>query len=140
MSISIRLVRFRFFSPYARGLIEARIGLMNPSSGEVDQRDVCGPLPAWCAAVELVGDDAPGGVQPVAQAGDVGGVAALCERRPERGPSERRLDVSEQSVDRVPMLGLLGAELAHQPLQRVAQVPLAHVQLGVGEAGTQRRS
>ena len=35
VSISIRLVRSRFFSPYARGLIEARIGLMNPSSGEV---------------------------------------------------------------------------------------------------------
>ena len=35
MSISIRLVRCRFFSPYARGLIAARIGLRNPSSGEV---------------------------------------------------------------------------------------------------------
>ncbi|MGB0094428.1 MAG: hypothetical protein WBP81_18100, partial [Solirubrobacteraceae bacterium] len=33
ISISIRLVRSRFFSPSARGLIEARIGLMNASSG-----------------------------------------------------------------------------------------------------------
>jgi hypothetical protein len=36
------------------------------------------------------------------------------------------------------MLGLLGAEPAHQPLQRVAQMPLAQVQLGIREAGADR--
>ncbi len=102
------------------------------------QRDVRGPRPARCAPAELVGDDSPGAVQPVAQAGDAGGVAARCERRPERGAGERRLDVSEQFVDRVLMLGLLGPELAPQPLQRVAQVLLAHLQFGVGEARTHR--
>ena len=89
-----------------------------------------------CAPAELVGDDQPGAVQPVAQAGDAGGVATLCERRPEREAGEGRLDVGQQLVDRVPMLGLLGPELAHQPLKRVTQMPLAHVQLGVGEAST----
>jgi hypothetical protein len=40
-------------------------------------------------ALELVGDDLTGGVQPLAQAGDASGVAAVCERRPERGAGER---------------------------------------------------
>jgi hypothetical protein len=63
---------------------------------------------------------------------------ALCERRPERGAGERRLDLRQQLVDRVPVLRLLAAQLAHQPLQCVAQVPLADVQLGVGEPGADR--
>ena len=44
MSISIRLVRWRCFSPYARGPIAARIGLMDASSGEVDSGMSAGRL------------------------------------------------------------------------------------------------
>src|SRR5680860_1814869 len=35
MSINSRLVRSRFLSPYARGWMAARIGLLSPSSGAV---------------------------------------------------------------------------------------------------------
>ena len=44
---------------------------------------------------------------------------ALDKRRPERRAGERSLDLRQQLVDRVPMR-LLGVELAHQSLQRVA--------------------
>ena len=62
---------------------------------------------------------------------------AVEKRRPEPGAGERSLDLRQQVIDRVPV-DVLGADLAHQPLQRVAQVPLAQVQLGVREASTNR--
>jgi hypothetical protein len=69
--------------------------------------------------------------------GDAGGVRALHERRPQRGAGERRLSISKELIDHVPVL-TLGANLAHQPLQSMAQVPLAQVQLGVGETAANR--
>jgi hypothetical protein len=62
---------------------------------------------------------------------------ALDERRPERRAGERRLDLPQQLVDRL-LVGRVGADLGHQPLERVAQVPLAEVKLGPREAGTHR--
>ena len=82
---------------YARGPIAARIGLMNPSSGEVLNGVSGGRLAPQSAAAELVLDDQPSAVQPLAQARDPGGVAALDERRPERRAGERRLDVRSSS-------------------------------------------
>lgn len=124
MSISIGLVRSRFFSPYARGLIEARIGLMNPSSGEVVSGMSAGRVqrgarrPNWAATIRpVLFSQSLRRVIPAAWQRSVNG--------PERGAGERRLDVSQQFVDRVPMLGLLGPKLAHQPL-REAVVVVAH--------------
>jgi len=109
-------MRSRFFSPYARGWIDARTGLMNASSGEVVSGMSADRFQRGPRGVELVLDNPPGGVQPVAQAGDAGGVCALEERRPERGAGERCLDIGQQLVDRVLVLAVLGSDLAHQPL------------------------
>jgi len=56
------------------------------------------------------------------------GMPAACARSSNgaqnEGPVKAGLDLGQQLVDRV-AVGWLGAELVHQSLQRVAQVPLA---------------
>jgi hypothetical protein len=108
------------------------MGLMKASKGEVLRGRVHAAAGALSAPAELVLDDSPCRVQPVAQTRDVGGVGALEEWHPERGTGERCLDVGQQLVDRDLMVGV-GAERAHEPLQRMAKVPFAEVHLSVGE-------
>jgi hypothetical protein len=95
------------------------------------QRHGSGSRRAQPASSELVLDDPAGAVQPVAQARDGGGMRALDERTPERGAGEGGLDLLKQFVDRPLVLGLLGANLLHQPLKRVAQMPLAQIRLSL---------
>src|SRR5680860_514176 len=101
------------------------------------QRCVRTPGSARSAPAELVIDDPPGGVQPFAEPRDVGGVRPFHERRPTPGPGEGRLHLRCQLVDHVPVLGL-GGELSHQRLQRMPQMPLTQVQLGLREASAHR--
>src|SRR5512143_632027 len=92
------------------------------------------PLPAQPCSAELVLDDLPSVVQPATHARNTRRVAALHEWRPERWAGECRLDIRQQLVDRLPVLGLFPADVGHQPLERVTQMPLAQIQLGLREA------
>src|SRR5450631_1805957 len=107
MSISSRLVRSRFVSPYARGWIEARIGLMNASSGEVVSgmfagRFQRGPRRSNCSST----------IFPVVFSHSLTrGMPAACARLrngAQNPGGERSLDLRQQVIDRVPV-DVLGA-------------------------------
>jgi hypothetical protein len=107
---------------------------MRAVHGRGRERHVDRSQAAQATATELVLDDAAGAVEPVRQARDVGGVSVADERLPERRAGKGGLDPRPQRVDRAAMLIAL-SDLRHQPLERVAQMPLSEVELGLGEGG-----
>lgn len=86
-------------------------------------------------AAKLVLDHAPGALEPAREPRDTGSVGVTDERPPERRSGEGRLHARQQRIDRGPVLVAL-SKLRHQTLQRVAQVPFAEVELGLGEGRT----
>ena len=65
------------------------------------------------------------------------GWARLNNGTQNEGHTSRRLDVGRQLIDRDVMVGV-GAEIRHEPLQRMAKLPWAELHLSVAEASTNR--
>ena len=131
MSISIRLVRSRFFSPYARGPTAARIELMNPSNSEVLNGVSAGRVERCPRRRSWSSTTCPVVVRHSLRRG-MPAACALDEQRPQQEAGGCRLDTCNELIDRGPA-AVLGSDLAHEPLQRMAQGPLAQVQPGAGK-------